>query len=271
MRFSAGETRHLRYGKHVGFLRPATAGLRNPTYKTDVRTMSDKPVLIIQNHPIETPGRIGDYLTAHDIPYHTAHAYNNDTLPTPDLLRAIIMLGCPSSVAEFQREGWSKRLFDYLDEIVTHEIPYLGICYGAQLMAANRGAAVLPVGQKEIGVYDVTLTTDGRNDPLFAGFPETFPVFHWHGDMFDIAESAQRLATAEICQNQAYRIRNCWGIQFHLEADPQKLPVWVKEYASELPEVNKTAEEVLTEFTKVEAETKRLSDLLLGNFLGMIQ
>ncbi len=231
--------------------------------------MSAKPVLIIQNHPIETPGRIADFLESREIPFDVIHPYRGDAFPAPDTLSTVITLGCPESVAEFQQNQWSVRLFDYLDDIVDAEIPYLGICYGSQLMAANRGAAVLPNHQKEIGVYDVTLNDAGKADPIFAGFPETFPVFHWHGDTFDIPEGATKLASAEICANQVFRIGKCYGAQFHLEADSKKLPIWLEEYAAELPDVDKTAEQVLTEFKKVEAETSRLSDLLVGNFLGV--
>jgi GMP synthase (glutamine-hydrolysing) len=229
--------------------------------------MSAKPVLIIQNHPIETPGRIADFLESRKISFDPVHPYRGDTLPDPQTLAAVITLGCPESVAKFQQNQWSIQLFDYLDDIVDTETPYLGICYGSQLMAANRGAAVLPNDQKEIGVYDVTLNDTGKADPIFAGFPETFPVFHWHGDTFDIPEGATKLAGAATCANQVFRIGKCYGVQFHLEADSEKLPIWLKEYANELADVAKTAEQVMTEFKNVEAETSRLSDLLVANFL----
>ncbi len=229
--------------------------------------MSVKPVLIIQNHPIETPGRIADYLDALQIAYQVIHPYRGDSFPDPTTLSAVITLGCPESVANFQQNEWSALLFDYLDGVIESEIAYLGICYGAQLMAANRGAAVLPLGAKEIGVYQLTLTPEGQTDPLFAGFPKTFPVFHWHGDMFDIPDGADNFASSDICVNQAYGRRNCWGVQFHLEVNPTKLAVWVEEYAAELPDVNKSAEQVLAEYKAVEAETGRLSDLLMENFL----
>ncbi len=230
--------------------------------------MSLKTVLIIQNHPIETPGRIGEYLEKHKIPFEVVHSYRGDEFPDPATLSAVINLGCPASVSDIQQADWAMRLFDYLDDVIEAEIAYLGICYGSQLMAANRGAAVLPLPDKEIGVYQLTLTSAGQSDPLFAGFPKTFPVFHWHGDMFDIPDGAENFATSEICVNQAYGRRNCWGIQFHLEVTSAKLEVWVKEYADELPDVSKSAEDVLAEYKAVEAETGRLCDLLMGNFLA---
>ncbi|HSG99441.1 MAG TPA: type 1 glutamine amidotransferase [candidate division Zixibacteria bacterium] len=202
--------------------------------------------------------------------YITVHTYKGESFPSPGGVSAIVTLGCPTSVSEFMSEDWSRRLYDYLDEVIACETPYLGICYGAQIMAANRGASVLPNRPKEIGVYTVTLNEDGKADPVFKGFPERFPVFHWHGDMFDVPLGGALLATGEACKNQAYRVGKAVGLQFHLEVDPGKVPIWCAEYAEELPEVGKSAEEVLAEYKKVEAETARLHDLLLGNFLGSV-
>lgn len=227
---------------------------------------SSKPVLIIQLHRIETPGRIAEYLKANDISFDVVHLYHGDQLPDPDKQLAIISLGCPDSVSQCMNETWSSRLFQYQDQVHASPTPYLGLCYSSQIMAASRGAAVLPVGEKEIGVSEVTLNEDGLSDPLFEGFPETFPVFQWHSDMFDIPLGAALLAGSKICAHQAFRSGNNWGLQFHLEADPVKLPVWCDEYEQELTEVGKNAITVLDEFQKVEEETRRLCYLLLDNF-----
>ena len=227
-----------------------------------------KRVLLIQNHPIETPGRVEEYLREKNIAFQIAHSYTNDELPPPKSFSHVIAFGCPRAVVDVLEEEWTKKLFDYLDDIRRADLPYLGMCYGAQLMAANLGANVLPNGSKEIGVYNVTLDPAGESDPLFAGFPKTFLVFHWHGDMFDIPEGGERLATSSACANQCFRHGQNYGIQFHLEADPVKLPVWCKEYAEEIPDVGKTAEQVLAEYKEVESETRRLCFLLLDNFLG---
>ncbi|MFQ5608603.1 MAG: type 1 glutamine amidotransferase [Candidatus Zixiibacteriota bacterium] len=230
---------------------------------------NDKSVIIIQLHRIETPGAIGDYLSENSIPFKVIHPYRGDKLPEPDRARAIISLGCPESVADSLLTDWSRRLFHYLDLAHTADTPYLGLCYSAQLMAANRGAAVMPASAKEIGVYDVTLTEEGLEDPLFAGFPASFPVFHWHGEMFDIPVGGTLLACGETCRNQAFRSDNNWGVQFHLEADPDKLPLWCEEYAQEIPAAGKDAQTVLAEYEKTAPEIRRLCYQLLGNFFSL--
>ncbi len=111
--------------------------------------------------------------------------------------------------------------------------PVLGVCLGAQLMAATLGAKVAPGTAKEIGYAPVALTTEGRASPLAA--VEGVSVLHWHGDNLDLPKGAERLASTTLCPNQAFRIGD-WalGLQFHVEADPAKIEAWLIGHAVEL-------------------------------------
>ena len=84
--------------------------------------------------------------------------------------------------------------------------PLLGICLGAQLIARLLGAAVAPMGFKEIGFGALTLTDAGRRSVLapLAGVP----VLHWHGDRFELPEGSELLASTESCVQQAYAVGN---------------------------------------------------------------
>ena len=228
-------------------------------------------VLLVQNHPIESPGRVTEYLAARNIEYDIAHVYRGDALPPAARYDAVIVFGCPESVSEVMAKDWTKRLFHYMDEMTPTGTPFLGFCFGAQIMAANLGAAVLPNRPKEIGVYTVVLSEDGARDPIFKGFPEAFPVFHWHGDMFDIPAGAKLLVIGADCRNQAFRHGKSVGVQFHLEADPLEVPVWCDTFDPEIPEVGKTPQGVLDEFATVADETRRLCFLLLDNFFADIK
>jgi len=85
------------------------------------------------------------------------------------------------------------------------------------LLARAAGAEVRKNPVMEIGGYEVRLTDAGKKDTLFKNFPGTFPVFHWHGDTFDIPQGAELLVTGEKCKNQAFRYKNSVALQFHLE------------------------------------------------------
>lgn len=112
-------------------------------------------------------------------------------------------------------------------------LPTLGICLGAQMMARAMGAAVGPMGVKEIGFSPLELTEAGQHSAL-AGIGET-PVLHWHGDQFEIPAGAVRLAATRVCPNQAFSVGNFGlGLQFHVEADATLIERWLVGHANEL-------------------------------------
>jgi len=95
--------------------------------------------------------------------------------------------------------------------------PFVGICLGAQLLSLAGGGLVSRGIAAEKGHYEVALTRAGLSDPLFRGFPATVPVFQWHNDVFTVPPGGERLAEGVACLNQAFRLGNAVGIQFHLE------------------------------------------------------
>ncbi|HAM45556.1 MAG TPA: glutamine amidotransferase [Propionibacteriaceae bacterium] len=109
----------------------------------------------------------------------------------------------------------------------------LGVCLGAQLIAAALGAEVRPTGGKEIGYGPLTLTAEGRQSVL--GPLDGVPVLHWHGDEFANPEVADRLAETPGFPNQAFSVGSTvLGLQFHIEADSTRLEQWLIGHANEL-------------------------------------
>jgi GMP synthase (glutamine-hydrolysing) len=112
--------------------------------------------------------------------------------------------------------------------------PTLGICLGAQLVAAALGGKVYASGTKEIGFSPLALTDTGAKGAL--RHLTDVPVLHWHGDTFDLPLGAQLLASTSVCRNQAFAIgAHGLALQFHPEADmPDDIEDWLVGHAAEL-------------------------------------
>ncbi len=110
-----------------------------------------------------------------------------------------------------------------LAESVERGMPVLGVCLGAQLLAAAMGAEVTRGAHPEIGVGSVRLTPEGRRDPVLGPAGKDLPVLHWHEDTFTLPASAVLLAQSQ-SYLQAFRTGRAYGLQFHLELGPAQGP-----------------------------------------------
>lgn len=193
-------------------------------------------VLFIKHIDIEGPGTIADFLDSNNVPHRTISPFDGDTYPDdPAACLAIVSLGGPMNVYEEEQYPFLKLEDSFLKDAVKKEVPILGICLGAQLLAKAVGAEVTKADAKEIGWYKIPLTSDGREDPLFRGIDNELNVFHWHGDTFKIPAEGKRIAESKICPNQAFRYgKNAYGIQFHIEVTKQMISEWIDAYRDEL-------------------------------------
>lgn len=225
-------------------------------------------VLILQNCQTERIGLYGDRLKELGIEHHTVHPYTGESFPPLDLYDAIIVGGTPVSVNDMHRHNFLLKEGRFLKKALDQKKPVLGICFGAQLLARVLGAAVSRNPVMEIGAYPVRLTIAGQNDPLFNGFPTTFPVFHWHGDTFAIPFKARRLAMGRDCPNQAFRLGRAIGLQFHLEITAAEVTRWAETYKGELHAFAKQKAQLAGECREHATVMAKLACLLLDNFLA---
>lgn len=110
--------------------------------------------------------------------------------------------------------------------------PVMGVCLGAQIVASAFGAPVYRMKEKlpiheEWGFLPQTWLGAASDDPLLKDAPPDLPIMQWHGDTFDMPESAVALSTREACSNQAFRIgERTYAFQFHLEMTREGLEGW---------------------------------------------
>jgi GMP synthase (glutamine-hydrolysing) len=153
-------------------------------------------------------------------------------IETADLL---IVLGGPIGVYETDAYPFLAAEITVLERRLSRGRPTLGICLGAQLMARALGARVFPGPVKEIGWGAVELTEAGAASSLKPLADAAARVLHWHGDTFDLPSEVIRLAGNANYPNQAFAIGE-WALalQFHIEADPARLDLWLVGHAAEL-------------------------------------
>src|ERR1700759_3412213 len=147
----------------------------------------------------------------------------------------LIVLGGPIGVYDNDAYPFLNAEIDLIGHRLSRDLPVLGICLGAQLMAKALGSAVHAGPVKEIGWGRVELTSEGAASCLRPLQENGEAVLHWHGDTFDLPRGARRLASNEHYENQAFAYgRNALALQFHLEADPRQLEEWYVGHAVEL-------------------------------------
>ena len=184
-------------------------------------------VLVIMHADAEGPGTLGEFLAAHEASLRTVKLHRGGALPQdPGHFDAIVLMGGPMSVLDEKRHPWLCAENIFLHQAIQADVPVLGFCLGAQLIAKACGARIRKAPMAELGWKEVFLTGMGEGDRLFYGLPKTFTVLQWHEDTFDLPTGGVLLAEAIECPHQAFRVRNAYGLQFHVEVTHAMLAAW---------------------------------------------
>lgn len=166
----------------------------------------------------ETVGSIENWVSKNNHVLTITHSYLNQTLPEISDFDFLIIMGGPQSPREQDIYPYLSDEINLIRRAISTNKLVLGFCLGAQLIGEALGATTLRSPEKEIGIWPISLTEDGRKDPLFQSFGDSFDVIHWHNDMPGIPEGAVLLATSEGCPHQAFRYHDrVYGFQFHME------------------------------------------------------
>ncbi|HJH08386.1 MAG TPA: type 1 glutamine amidotransferase [Psychrobacter pasteurii] len=209
-----------------------------------------------------------------------SRSYNNDKVPTPDSFDWLIVMGGPMSVHDEDKHPWLIAEKQLIKQAIDAGKTVIGMCLGAQLIAHCLGAKVKPTGIKEIGWFELELTSDGKSHPLLQDLPQSpFNVFHFHGDGFDCPEGAQIIAQTKAWANQGFiyqaslhKALNTWviGWQCHFEVTKESLPKMLSNGSKTLqsglqhhPKTVQTADEILALGEQyIEQNNQRLEAML---------
>lgn len=195
--------------------------------------------IALRHVPFESTGLLGEVLASRQVDCEVIDVPEAG-VPSDDACEAdlLVVLGGPIGVGDVADYPFLRDELGVIATRLSRGRPTLGICLGAQLIAAAAGARVYPGTAKEIGWSPLTLAHDVVDSPL--GPVGTRAVLHWHGDTYDLPAGAERLAATTVTPNQAFRIeRHTVGLQFHLEVEAKALESWYVGHTSELSQWGK--------------------------------
>src|SRR6266571_9339534 len=185
-------------------------------------------VLALQHTWDDPPGYLGEIMEEYGIACAVVDVEKEPIPVDPAAYDALISLGGPQQASDDEKYPYLTAEKVFILKAVEQDMPYLGICLGAQLLAHALGAEVARHHMTEVGFYEVQLTEEGKADAFFQGLPGYQEVVHWHEDSFALPRGAVRLATSKNTLNQAFRFgRRAYGLQYHIELTPQMLDTWL--------------------------------------------
>ncbi len=211
----------------------------------------------------EDLGCIDSWCKTNNHPVSYTRFYEKHSIPDIDSYDWLIVMGGPMGIYDEDEFPWLKSEKQAIREAIVAGKTVIGICLGAQLIASVLGKNVYHNKQKEIGWYNIRLTSEGRSAPIFSSFEPMFKVLHWHGDTFDIPENATHLAESNACKNQAYFFGNkVLGLQFHFEVTIESLAQMIKYGKDSL---------IPAPFVQSEREILEQTDSISNNNMKMYQ
>lgn len=233
-----------------------------------------RKLLVFQHAPSEPLGVLDPMLRRWGFRIRYANFARDPGLEL-DLSRyhGLVVLGGPMNVDQAGLYPHLNTEIAAIREALRQGVPVLGICLGAQLLAAALGARVRPNRVREIGWYRLQPAPQASQDRLFRHFDGSQHVFQWHAYTFDLPPGAVHLASTGSCEHQAFRYgERAYGLQFHLEADERLIQRWlnVPAYRAEV-EGTFGVEQVLRDTHGHVASALKLSERVFHEFLELFE
>ena len=187
-----------------------------------------KRVLLVRHGDEPADDRVVTWLTSAGYEIDTRKPFDGDVLGAPDKeLAGTVLYGGPFDVYETEKHPFLKEEYRWIQACLDADVPMLGICQGAQMIAFQLGAWAGPRADEtfEFGYYPID-PTEHAEGFLDARLQVTQAHFH----TFDLPKGAVRLAGNENYENQAFRWGDkVFGFQFHPEVTIEGFRRWQKE------------------------------------------
>jgi GMP synthase (glutamine-hydrolysing) len=188
-------------------------------------------VAIVENTRVTHHGQVGVALHERAALIDVYRPWTGQPLPAEPDADALVVFGGEQAATDDHTHPYLPVLAGLMQAYTKADKPVLGICLGSQLLARAYGAENHLGTAPEFGWTDVTLTEQGRQDPVLSTLPDQFPIFQWHSDTFTLPDGALHLAQSATARHQAFRIgRATYGTQFHFEASRAVVAEWLRRF-----------------------------------------
>lgn len=226
-------------------------------------------IAVVMHVPFEGPAMIAEWAEARGHAVDLYRMFAAQALPAAGSFDLLVSMGGPMGTRDAARMPFLAAEIELMRDAIAHGKKVLGVCLGAQLLAHCLGAEVTKNKEKEIGWMTVERT--GRAS-VFAVFPPSMHVLHWHGDTFALPAGASLELSSAACTNQAFYFEKgparAAGLQFHLEMTPAAVTGILENCAQELlpgPFVH-SAERIQADATRYMAQCQKVLSGFLDGF-----
>lgn len=231
-------------------------------------------ILVIQPDPLCHMDRFSLWLNQPGINFSVVEPLSGDKIPTSlSDYDALMVLGGQMGDADDHKYPWLQDIRDLLANATEQQKPTLGVCLGAQLLAAATGGKV-EVGSHglQTGVMPVEKTDAAKDDPLFANVADTFYAGSMHNDTItELPPGATLLGTGKKYKVQAFRKDSSWGVQFHPELSPELYSTWVEAVtADNLNNSDTSFTNTVEDFKKVDTQVVSENSQIARNFINIV-
>ncbi|HYF11637.1 MAG TPA: type 1 glutamine amidotransferase [Actinomycetota bacterium] len=190
-----------------------------------------KPVLFVRCDRVDTFGIAPSAVEDAGAEVRIWEAIDGIDAPSLDGIGGLIVFGSTYNVEHADEAPFIKLVRDITREAIDRRIPFLGSCFGAQLLAWTLDAEVTKAPMREVGFEPIHPTDEGSADPLVGVWDDGDQGFQWHMDTFELPAGAVLLATGDRVRHQAFRFGDrTWGIQWHFEIDAAEAELWLREF-----------------------------------------
>ncbi len=186
--------------------------------------MNSKRYLLVKHSEGWNVDRVYRWMENSGHVYDWCYPASGQPLPNPAVYDGVIVFGGACSANDCSELSWIRAELRFIEQCVELDIPFFGICLGAQMLARVLGARIgkHPTDIREIGHCKITPTVDAGEFLI-----EPLHVMQWHSEGFELPAGCRRIASSEAFPNQAFRVSDrLIGVQFHPEVNPSVLRIW---------------------------------------------